>query len=153
MLQPVTLLAPPRPPTIARVALVVRVVAGAIVAGFGVGKFTHHDAEAASLDRWGIPFADATTYLVGVVELGGGTLLVLGLLTRLVALALAGNFVVAISTAGVQDGGAVHLGLAPTLLAAMLFLVWAGGGERSLDRRLAPRLERQPRTGSPPQDR
>jgi putative oxidoreductase len=144
MADPATLLVPPRSPAVARIALVVRVVAGAIVAGFGVGKFTHHDAEAASLERWGIPLADATTYVVGVVELGGGVLLVLGLLTRLAALALAGNFVVAIATAGVQDGGPVHLGLAPALLVAMLFLLWAGGGARSLDRRLAARLAPHP---------
>ena len=81
MLQPVALLAPPRSSAVARAALVIRVVAGAIVAGFGVGKFTHHDAEAAALDRYGIPWADVTTYLVGLVELGSGTLLVLGLLT------------------------------------------------------------------------
>ena len=120
----------------ARAALVLRVVAGAIVAGFGVGKFTHHDAEAGALDRYGVPFADVTTYWVGLLELGGGALLILGLLTRPAALGLAVNFVVAISTAGRIDGGPVHLGLAPALLLTMLFLLWAGPGERALDRRL-----------------
>jgi putative oxidoreductase len=120
----------------ATAALLVRVVAGAIVAGFGVGKFTHHRAEADALDRYGIPYSDLTTYLVGVVELGGGLLLVAGLLVRPVALALAVNFTVAITTAGRLEGGPVHLGLAPALLLAMLFLLWAGPGVRSLDRRL-----------------
>jgi putative oxidoreductase len=118
-----------------RAAFVVRVVAGAVVAGFGVGKFTHHRAEADALDRYGIPFSDLTTYWVGIVELGGGALLVVGLVTRVAALALAVDFVVAISTAGRIEGGAVHLGLAPALLVSMLFLLWAGPGVRSLDRR------------------
>jgi putative oxidoreductase len=123
----------------ARAALAVRIVAGAIVAGFGVGKFTHHRAEADALDRYGIPFSDLATYWVGVVELGGGLLLVAGLLTRPTALALAVNFTVAIATAGRLEGGAVHLGLAPALLGSMLFLLWAGPGVRSLDRRLLER--------------
>lgn len=67
----------------------------------------------------------------------GGTLLVIGLLTRLAAALLAVNLVVAIATAGVMEGGAFHLGVGPSLLVAMLFLLWAGGGARSLDRRWA----------------
>ncbi len=65
------------------------------------------------------------TYLVGALEIGGGILLVLGVFTRLVALALAGNFVVAIATAGRIEGGPVHLILAPALLACMVYLTWA----------------------------
>jgi putative oxidoreductase len=132
-----------------RLALVVRVVAGAIVAGFGVGKFTHHGAESAALDRYGIPFSDVTTLWVGLVELGCGACLVLGLLTRPAALALAANFVVAISTAGRLEGGPIHLGLAPALLASMLFLLWRGPGERSLDGRIvAARAARQEASAS-----
>jgi putative oxidoreductase len=131
-----------------RLALVVRVVAGAIVAGFGVGKFTHHRAEAEALDRYGIPFADVTTLWVGLVELGGGVCLVVGLLTRPAALALAGNFVVAIATAGRLEGGPIHLGLAPGLLACMLFLLWRGPGDRSLDGRVLARARRQEASAS-----
>jgi predicted lipoprotein with Yx(FWY)xxD motif/uncharacterized membrane protein YphA (DoxX/SURF4 family) len=120
------------------VALAARVVSGAIIAGFGIGKFTHHAAEAAALDRYGIPFADATTYLVGVVEVVGGVLLVLGVLTRPVALMLACNFVVAIATAGRIEGGPIHLGLAPALLATMVFLLWSGPGARALGDRGTP---------------
>ncbi len=46
----------------------------------------------------------------------------------------------AISTAGVKVGGAFHLGVAPTLLAIMLFLVWAGSGPAALDQRLLERF-------------
>jgi putative oxidoreductase len=116
-----------------RAAFVVRFAVGATIAGFGVGKFTHHAAEAASFVRYGIPFADATTYAVGLLELAGGVLLALGLGTRLVALALGGNFAVAIATAGRIEGGPVHLVLAPTLLACMAFLVAVGPGRPALD--------------------
>ena len=122
-----------------RVALLIRVVAGAIFLGFSVGKFTRHGAESAALDRYGLPFPDAFTYAVGVVELLGGVLLVLGLGTRIAALALACDMGGAITTAGRVEGGPVHLGLAPALLVMMLLLLWIGPGDRSLDRRLLTR--------------
>ena len=121
----------------AAAALVVRVVAGTTIAAFGVGKFTRHDAEAAAFDTYGIPFADPVTYLVGGLEVVGGVLLVIGFLTRPVALALAGNFAVAILTAGRIEGGPVHLILAPALLASMVFLLWSGPGRAAADTRLA----------------
>jgi putative oxidoreductase len=116
----------------AQLAPVVRLAAGATIAAFGVGKFTRHAAEAASCVRYGIPFADVTTYAVGALELVGGVLLALGLGTRLVAQALAGNFAVAIATAGRIEGGPVHLVLAPTLLGCMSFLVATGPGAFAL---------------------
>jgi putative oxidoreductase len=42
----------------------------------------------------------------------------------------------AIATAGVVVGGPIHLGLAPALLVAMLYLLWAGSGPAAIDRRL-----------------
>lgn len=38
---------------------------------------------------------------------------------------------------GVRVGGPIHLGLAPTLLVAMVFLLWAGAGSLALDNRIA----------------
>ena len=72
-----------------RIALPARLVAGAIFVGFSIGKFTRHDAESAALERYGLPFPDEFTYAVGVVELLGGVMLILGLGTRIAALALA----------------------------------------------------------------
>ena len=114
--------------------LALRVAAGLVFVSFSVGKFTRHAAEAGAFERYGIPFADATVYLVGLLELIGGLMLILGVATRLAALGLAVNMAVAVATAGRIDGGAVHLGLAPLLLLAMLVLVWTGAGARSLDR-------------------
>jgi len=126
-------------PGLNRPALAARMVAGCIFVGFSLGKFIRHRAEASSFDAYGIPFPDAATYLIGGVELVGGVMLVVGLGTRIAALALAGDMIGAISTAGRIEGGPIHLGLAPLLLATMLFLLWAGPGARSLDSRLLAR--------------
>jgi hypothetical protein len=47
----------------------------------------------------------------------------------------------AIATAGVQEGGWFHLGVAPALLVVMLLLVWLGPGRPALSRRLARRAQ------------
>ena len=116
---------------------VLRVVAGLVFLGFGPGKFVRHEAEASAFERYGIPFADATTYAVGALEIAGGLALVAGLLVRPVSVVLAGNLTVALATAGRIDGGAVNLVLAPAVIVALVALVLWGGGMLSLDRRLA----------------
>jgi putative oxidoreductase len=95
--------------------------------------------EAADYEKYGVPLPDIAVWVSGTVEVVGGALLVMGLLTRLAAALLAMNLVVAISTAGVMEGGTFHLGVGPALLVAMLFVVWAGGGAFSLDGRWARR--------------
>ena len=121
-------------------ATAARAGAGAVFVGFSIGKFARHEAEAGAFERYGLPFPDLFTYVVGVVELGGGALLLVGLGTRLAALALAGDMVGAVATGGRVDGGLVHLGLAPLLLATTLFLVWEGPGRRALDGLVRARL-------------
>jgi putative oxidoreductase len=119
-----------------RIAFPARLVAGAIFVGFSIGKFTRHDAESAALERYGLPFPDEFTYAVGVVELLGGVMLILGLGTRIAALALACDMIGAITTAGRVEGGPVHLGLAPLLLATMALILVVGPTRRSLDWRV-----------------
>jgi putative oxidoreductase len=75
--------------------------------------------------------------LVGLVEVGAGLMLVVGLATRLAALALAVVMAGAILTAGLTVGGPFHLGLAPALLVANGYLLAVGPGNLALDRRLA----------------
>ena len=134
---------------LAQAALAVRLAAGVTFLGFSLGKFIRHDAERGAFERYGIPFPDGATYLIGGLELVGGAALLIGLLVRPFAFALACNMVGAISTAGRIDGGPVHLLVAPTLLTGMLFLLWAGPGAASLDGRLAAhRLCTEPPTGS-----
>jgi putative oxidoreductase len=118
----------------------VRVTTGVLFVVFSTGKFVDHMAEAVDFERYGLPWPDGAVYLAGTIELVCGLLLVVGLATRFAALVLAGNLAVAIATAGRVDGGSFHLGVGPTMLAASLFLVWAGAGALSADQRLADRL-------------
>jgi putative oxidoreductase len=121
----------------AYVTTAIRVVSGVLFISFATGKFVDHMTEAMDFKHYGVPVAEVTVYIVGVVELVGGLLLLVGLFTRLAALFLAVNMVGAIATAGRVDGGSFHLGVAPTLLVAMLFLLWAGSGALALDGKLA----------------
>jgi putative oxidoreductase len=75
-------------------------------------------------------------HLVGLLEVAAGLMLVVGLATRLAALGLAVVMAGAILTAGLTVGGPFHLGLAPALLAANVYLLVAGPGSLALDRRL-----------------
>jgi putative oxidoreductase len=114
----------------------VRIGTGVLFVTFSLGKFVDNAAETADFERYGIPAPHVVTYLVGAIELVGGALLVIGLFTRPAALLLTVNLVGAIATAGRVEGGSFHLGVAPTMLAAMVFLVWAGPGRLALDRTL-----------------
>ena len=139
-----------RPPAGRWVALT-RWAAGIIFLIFGVAKFTNHAAELASFRHYPIPAPGALVYLAGAVETGGGLLLVLGLLTRLAALALAADMTGAIVVSGLARGELISLTLAPLLLAAMALLIRFGAGRWSLDRRLARAPPPQaPRPPQPP---
>ena len=116
-------------------ALLARLGAGAVFVVFGIAKFTNHPSEVSSFRTYGLPSPDVFVYGVGVLEIAGGTLLIVGLLTRRVAVALAGDMVGAIILSGVGQGEFVSLTLAPAQLAVMLFLVWSGPGRFALDRR------------------
>ena len=108
-------------------------VAGTIFISFGVGHFAGHGSEVADFRRYEVPVASLAVWAVGVVELGGGLALVLGCFVRPAAAVLAADLVGVIATAGRVEGGFLNLGVAPLLLATMLFLVWAGPGALSLD--------------------
>jgi putative oxidoreductase len=119
------------------VATGVRIAAGLAFFAIGIGKFAGHAGEVTDFQRYGIPWASLAVYVSGIMEVMGGFLLVVGLFTRVAAFVLSVNLVIAVSTAGVVDGGVFHLGVGPALLVAMVFLLWAGGGAYSLDARLA----------------
>ena len=120
----------------ATAAFLGRLAGGAVFVVFGAGKFTNHASELASFHQYGLPAADAFVYVIGVVELVGGVLLILGLATRPAAIVLAGDMVGAIIVSGIGLGELVSLTLAPAELALCLFLVWTGPGAFALDRRL-----------------
>ena len=107
---------------------IVRVAAGAVFVTVSIGKFADHANEAVDFDRYGIPVAGFSVYAVGCLELLCGLLLIIGLMTRPAAAALALTMVGAIATAGRVEGGSFNLGVAPTLLLAMLVLLWTSPG-------------------------
>ena len=122
---------------------VIRLAAGVTLIVVSLSKFTRHEQLVESFERYGLPWPDASVYLAGTIELCGGVLLVLGLVTRLAALAVAGNLVVALATGGRVEVDLYHVGLGAALLAAALFLLWSGAGPWSVDERLVRHL-RQP---------
>jgi putative oxidoreductase len=119
-------------------ALAARVVGGGVFVAFGVGKFTQHASEVASFEDYGLPAPDAFVYAIGVVEVVGGLLLVLGFLTRPAALVLAGDMVAAIVVSGIALGEVVSLTVAPAELAVCLYLLWTGPGMLALDHVFMP---------------
>jgi putative oxidoreductase len=120
----------------ATAAFLGRLAGGAVFVVFGAGKFINHESELASFHQYGLPAADAFVYVIGVVELVGGVLLIIGLATRAAAIVLAGDMVGAIIVSGIGRGELVSVTLAPGELALCLFLLWTGPGTFALDRRL-----------------
>lgn len=109
--------------------LALRVVLAAVFIQAGLGKFVDHDAYVERFERWGFGAAAGEMALVvGALEVVCGLLLLLGVVPRLAALALAANMVGALVTAGRIDGGRdIWL---PLLLIAGLAVVIAWGGGR-----------------------
>ncbi|NBP86675.1 MAG: DoxX family protein, partial [Mycobacteriaceae bacterium] len=74
----------------------VRVIPGLVFMFTGIGKFGTFQSEVDAFRSFGIPAPEVMVVLAGLLEAIGGLLLVLGLLTRPVALALAVNMAIAI---------------------------------------------------------
>lgn len=65
----------------------------------GYGHLTHVEKTLEAFKGWGVPMPLLNVYISGTTELVGGGLLMLGLATRLIALPLVFNFIVAFLTA------------------------------------------------------
>jgi putative oxidoreductase len=125
-------------------ALVARVVGGGVFVVFGLAKFVNHASEVDSFRDYGLPAPGAFVVVIGVVEIVGGLLLILGLATRPAALVLAGDMVGAIIVSGIALGEPISLTLAPAELVLCLFLLWKGPGAYALDTRLSRSRARAP---------
>jgi uncharacterized membrane protein YphA (DoxX/SURF4 family) len=102
----------------------VRLLTGLAFDIAGLPKFVAHNWEARAFDSFGLPWPHAFVILIGVVEIGGGVLLLCDRLTRPTALVLAVVMVGAIVFSGIGHGDVVpSLTVAPLLLAATLFLL------------------------------
>lgn len=78
-------------------AILVRLIVGPVFLSEGIQKFTYPDENGIGrFAKIGIPSPEATATFVGVVEIVCGALIILGLLTRLAAIPLIINMLVAI---------------------------------------------------------
>jgi putative oxidoreductase len=119
---------------------IVRLIVGVIMAVHGWQKLTGGPANfAAGLEQLGVPAPGLMAWVVTFTELGGGLLLILGLLTRLAALALTVNLSVAILLVKLDVGliapmgGGAGMELDLALIAGFVTLLLLGAGRLSLD--------------------
>ena len=123
---------------------VVRVLAGVIMAAHGWRKLQGGPANfGQALAGLGVPLPTLMAYVVTFVELIGGILLIVGLLSRLAALLLTIDLVVAIVLVKVNigllsptDGSGVGAELELGLIAGLLVVLLAGPGRLSVDQAL-----------------
>ena len=122
--------------------LLTRLVIGQAFYQTGGGKLANMDNVVAFFTSLGIPFPELNAAFVSRLEYYGGIAIILGLLTRLVAIGLASTMVVALMTAdrgGFVDAlrGAGDAGLTDVVpFVYLLFLIWlivVGPGPVSLD--------------------
>jgi len=142
--------------------ILIRLVVGGVFLSEGIQKFLYPAENGAGrFARIGIPSPDVMGPFVGVVEIVCGTLIVLGLLTRLAAIPLIINMLVAILSTKIpillgQGFWGFSLRNLPyygfwgmaheartdfAMLLGSLFLLIVGGGALSLDARLTRRTK------------
>lgn len=123
--------------------LLARITVGTVFAISGWGKLHHLGKVTEFFASLKIPMPHANAVFVSSIEFIGGSLLLLGLFSRLAALPLIGTMAVAILTAKASDvaGFGDLMGLSEW--AYLVFFAWialAGPGRASLDHLLGPRL-------------
>jgi putative oxidoreductase len=140
-----------------REILLIRAAVGSVFLTSGLLKFLYENQGVGRFTKIGLPSPAALATLVGVVEIVGGACLLVGLLTRLAALPLVVDMLVALATTKVP----LLFGVGPepvnappktglwaflyqsrldaTMLLACLFLALVGAGAWSLDHWLVVR--------------
>lgn len=120
---------------------ILRVIMGFIFAAHGWQKFNEWTIAGtqASFAKMGVPAAEIAAPAVAVLELGGGIALILGVLTRVVALLLALDMLGALFLVHASAGVFAATGgyeLVLLLAAAALAVALTGAGRISVDRAL-----------------
>lgn len=121
--------------------LAVRVIVGAIMAAHGFQKLLAGPGNfGTALGQMGVPLPGLMGYVVTLVELVGGVLLIVGLLSRLAALLLTIDLTVAVLLVKTGVGFLSPMGspgvgaeLDLALIAGFLVILFAGPGKLSLD--------------------
>jgi putative oxidoreductase len=120
--------------------LLARIVLGWIFIGAGWAKLGNLDGVAGFFASLGIPAAGFMALLVGVVELVGGLMVLVGLGTRLASIPLGIIMIVALTTAKAGDitGIEALFSIRDTLyLVLLLWLITSGPGPVSVDSKVA----------------
>jgi putative oxidoreductase len=116
---------------------IIRIIVGVVFMAHGAQKmFVYgHAGVTGAMAQMGIPLPALSAYLITFTELFGGLALILGLLTRVVALPIAFSMLVAITQVHFKAGFFLPNGyeFALTMLAANIGLAVAGGGAFALD--------------------
>jgi uncharacterized membrane protein YphA (DoxX/SURF4 family) len=139
------------PTTAPPVTLLVRLIVGAVFLSEGIQKFLF--SEALGVGRFikiGIPAPEIMAPFVGIVEIGGGLLVLLGLMTRPAAILLVIDMLVAITTTKspilLTSGFWAMAHESRTdwaMLLGSLFLLIAGAGPWSFDALLVRKMEKK----------
>ncbi len=132
--------------------LLVRVFVGYFFFETGWAKAHNLEAMTERFVGWGIPLPGVSVVLSVYTEMLGGVLLVLGLATRLAAIPLLVNMLVALFTVNIRRvTGLDEFVELDTPLYALFFLwlLFAGPGRVSLDHLLWRRWQRGPGPGVP----
>lgn len=118
--------------------VLIRLAVGLVMVIHGLGKLFGVGPAAMSisqftgfLDTLGLPAASVLAWIVAVVELGGGVLILLGVFTRLAALIIAIDMVVATVLVHLPEGYS-DSELTIVLCLAALSLVVSGAGKLAL---------------------
>ena len=136
-------------------ALVVRVIVGIVMAAHGLQKLMGGPANFGQglLGQLGVSAPALMGYVVTLVELGGGILLVIGLLSRLAALLLTINLLVAILLVKINVGLIAEMGagaeLDLALIAGFVTILLIGPGRLSVDQAIGIDGTERDRRGTP----
>jgi uncharacterized membrane protein YphA (DoxX/SURF4 family) len=102
----------------------VAVLTGVIFVFAGLVKFVFHAWELRAFRAFGLPWPSALEIFAGLLEVGGGALLIARSLVLPVSALLAATMVVAIGASGIGHGDVIpSLTLAPALLGSLLWLM------------------------------
>lgn len=116
--------------------LLARITVGYVFVESGWGKFQHLDKVVSFFTDLGIPAPQLQAPFVAGVELVGGALVLVGLMTRLACVPLIITMIVAILTAKKDDisGFSDLLGMSEYLyIVIFVWLLFSGSGKISLD--------------------
>ena len=135
----------------AKAILLIRILVGWVFLSEGIQKFLFHDSLGVGrFVKIGIPWPQVMAPFVGVVEIVCGSLLSIGVMTRLAAIPLLIDICVALYSTKIvtlaKNGfwGTLHEARTDvSMLLGLIFLLLIGGGAWSLDTKLSAKRDKK----------